>query len=64
MGWAKAQIVIERKTVWNENKKLFLEKKKFEKVNLMMDSSNFQLFIKTSTSRKDSKWNYELNRPS
>jgi hypothetical protein len=47
--------VIEGKTMWNENKKLFLKKKKFEKVNLIIDLSNFQLFGKASTSRKDLK---------
>jgi hypothetical protein len=63
MGWAKAQIVIEGKTVWNENKKLFPKKKRFEKVNLMIDLSDFQLFGKASTSQKDLKWNYKLNGP-
>jgi hypothetical protein len=63
MGWAKAQIVIEGKTVWNENKKLFPKKKGFEKVNLMIDSSDFRLSGKASTSRKDSKWSYKLNGP-
>jgi hypothetical protein len=56
--------VIEGKTVWNENKKLFPKKKRFEKVNLMINLSDFRLFGKVSTSRKDSKWNYKLNRPS
>jgi hypothetical protein len=41
MGWAKAQIVIEGKTVWNKNKKHFSKFKISEKVNLMMDSSEF-----------------------
>jgi hypothetical protein len=50
IGWAKTQIVIKGKTVWNENKKLFLKKKNFEKVILIMDSSDFQLFGKASTS--------------
>jgi hypothetical protein len=41
IGWAKVQIVIKGKTVWNENKKLFPKKKGFEKVNLIIDSSDF-----------------------
>jgi hypothetical protein len=41
MGWTKVQIVIKGKTVWNENKKFFLKKKRFEKVNLIMDLFDF-----------------------
>jgi hypothetical protein len=41
IGWAKTQIVIEGKTVWNENKKLFSKKKRFEKVNLIINSFDF-----------------------
>jgi hypothetical protein len=47
--------VIKKKTVLNENKKLFLKKKRFEKVNLIIDSFDFQLFGKASTFQKDSK---------
>jgi hypothetical protein len=42
---------------------LFPKKKKLEKVNLIIDSSDFQLSGKASTSQKDSKWSYKLNRP-
>jgi hypothetical protein len=62
IGWAKQQIVNEGKDSWNDQKKLFLKKKRLEKVNLMIDSPDFQLSREASTSRKDSKWNYKQNR--
>jgi hypothetical protein len=63
MGWAKQQIVNEGKDSWNDQKKLYPKKKGLEKVNLIIDSSDFRLSGKASTSQKDSKWSYKLNGP-
>jgi hypothetical protein len=61
--WAKKQIENEGEKSWNKHKHLFPKKKKLNKVNLLMDSSDFRLSGKSSISRKDSKWSYKLNAP-
>jgi hypothetical protein len=44
--------VIEGKTMWNENKKLFPKKKRFEKVNLKIDLPNFRFLVKRPLFKK------------
>jgi hypothetical protein len=61
--WARKQITNEGEKSWNKHKHLLPKKKSLNKVNLLMDSSDFRLSGKASTSRKDAKWSYKLNSP-
>jgi DDE superfamily endonuclease len=61
--WAKKQIVNKGSEVWNKSAKLFPYKSGLEDVNLTIDSSDFRLSGKASTSRKDPDWSFKLNSP-
>jgi hypothetical protein len=61
--WAANHLVNEGCASWNLQKKNFPKKKGFEDANLIIDSTDFPLVGKSSTSRKDPKWSFKLNGP-
>jgi hypothetical protein len=61
--WARQQIHLDGKDVWNDMAAILPNKVGLEKVNLMMDSSDFRLSGKTSASRKDANWSFKCNGP-
>jgi hypothetical protein len=53
--WAKKQIENEGEKSWNKHNYLLPKKRKMNKVNLLMDSNDFRLSIKSSISRSGVK---------
>jgi hypothetical protein len=61
--WANTYIKNEKVEVWNDIANFLPKKKGLETVNLIMDSTDFRLFGRTSVLKKDSSWSYKLNGP-
>jgi hypothetical protein len=62
-NWAKTRIITESATEWDATAVNFPKRKGLQKVNLVMDSSDFQLIGRSSVSRKDPSWSHKLNAP-
>jgi len=61
--WAKTQIILDSAETWNAAKHLLPKKAGLEKVNLLMNSSDFRLPGRASVLKKDPSWSHKLNAP-
>jgi DDE superfamily endonuclease len=62
-AWALSVIEVGTAEDWNSKKHFLSKKPGLDKVNLLIDSSDFRLPGRSSVSKKDPSWSYKLNSP-